>query len=92
MPRSIIKAARQLERQSIPIPATPPAISKLLTRAQVIERIKLDIAMSSLTEVAARHDISPQQLSDVCHGRASLSKKMLAKLSYKLWEYFEKVG
>lgn len=78
--------------RAIPAPAAPPSIARLLTRAQVIERIKLDMAKSSLTEVAARHEISPQQLSDLCYGRANLSKKMLAKLSYRLWEFYEKVG
>lgn len=76
--------------RAIPTVAAP-AISKLLTRAQVIERIKLDIAKSSLTEVAARHEMSPQQLSDIVYLRANLSKKALEKLFWRKWEFFEKV-
>lgn len=84
-------AAKRMEQSALTMDV-PPAISKLLTRQQVIQRIQMDIAKTSLTEQATKHGISPQQLSDICHGRANLSNTVLDKYSYRKWEYFEKVG
>jgi len=77
-----------------PVPVsgiTPPAISALKTESQVRAQLKIDCARTSLTEVASAHDISPQQLSDIIHGRANLSKLALKKLGWKLWQFYEKV-
>lgn len=68
-----------------------PSVAKLLTRAQVIEQLKVKIAKSRLSVVAAEHELSPQQLSDIIYGRANLSTKAINKLSYKLWEFYEKI-
>lgn len=85
--RSMAKAAR------IPITiAPPPPCSQLLTKSQMVSRIKSEIDQTSLTATATKYDLKPSQLSDVVYGRANLSKKMLAKLNVRMFEFYELIG
>lgn len=70
---------------------TQPSPSTLLTEEQVLASLRVQIAQSTLTEVAAKVNLKPQQLSDILHGRANLSKKALAKLRLKLWPFYERL-
>lgn len=89
------KILREAQRKAklIPVVSTlPPPCSKLLTKSQVISRIRSEIADSSLTTTAAKYDLKPSQISDAIYGRANLSKKMLAKLALRMHEFYEVLG
>ena len=76
--------------QPFPAKLAPPS-TLLLTEDQVLTSLRLQIAQSSLTEVAAKVGLKPQQLSDILHGRANLSKKALAKLKLRMWAFYERL-
>jgi len=65
---------------------------RLLTREQVIAALRQERDDHGLTATADKYDLAPQQIADVLAGRAKLSKRMVEKMSYKLHEFFEKVG
>lgn len=68
--------------------ASPPPCSQLMTKPQVIAKLRAEIEASSLTLVAQVYDISVSQLSDALRGRANLSKKMLAKMRLRMYEFY----
>lgn len=63
---------------------------RLLTRQQVLDALKQEVAATSLTETARKYQLAPQQLSDCMRGRASLSKRVLKHIRYELIEFFRK--
>ncbi len=63
----------------------------LLTRDEVLAALRREREKDGLTVVARRYKISPQQLCDCLQGRASLSKRMVKRLKYRLRELYEKV-
>jgi hypothetical protein len=69
-----------------------PNHKRLLTREQVIDRLRKEVESDGLTVTAARYELAPQQVSDVLHSRASLSRRMAEKLSYKMHVLYEKSG
>lgn len=90
--KATARARRLASTATTTMPAAPPPCSQLLTKPQIIQKLKSEIALTSLTDTAEKYHIKPQQLSDIMYGRANLSKKALAKLKWKLWEFYEKVG
>lgn len=93
----MVKVSRSRKRLS---PKTIPAVAPLPTRAaraallteeQVLTRLREEIEGESLTVVAQRYGIRVQQLSDIMYGRASLSKRVTARLRYRLVKLYEKL-
>jgi hypothetical protein len=78
-------------KPSQPQPASQPVQSGLLTRDQVMAALNAEIAASSLTEVARRYALSPQEISNVRAGRAGFSKRILARLRLRLREFYERL-
>jgi hypothetical protein len=90
-----VKQSKQPSKTSLQPPAQvipPPPCTTLLTKPQMIERIKDEIVETSLTATAQRYNLKPSQLSDVIYGRANLSKKMLAKLNVRMFEFYQLMG
>src|SRR5271168_3706037 len=90
-PRMIKRSMARAKKIPI-IPAPPPPCSQLLTKQQMVARIKDEIVENSLTATANKYDLKPSQMSDVIYGRANLSKKMLAKLGAKMFEFYQLMG
>jgi hypothetical protein len=65
---------------------------RLLTREQVIDRLRKEVESDGLTVTAARYELAPQQVSDVLRGRANLSKRMAGKLAYVMHVLYERAG
>lgn len=70
---------------------------RLLTRQQVLDALRAEVAATSLTETARKYStaqdtLAPQQVADVLAGRANLSKRMLRLLRLKLVEFYQKIG
>lgn len=70
----------------------PPPCGQLMTKVEVIARLRKEVDSQSLTRVAEGYQIKPQQLSDILYGRANLSKKVLAKINLRMWEFYQKVS
>ena len=69
----------------------PEAKPNLATRDEVMTWLREQVSLSSQKEVADLYGISPNQISDVLHGRAKLSELMLAKLRWRMLEFFERI-
>ena len=72
---------------------TPPTPKpKLLTRDQVLAHLRQERDRDGLAAVARRYGLPAQQICDCLSSppRARLSKKMIAAMSFKLWELYEK--
>ena len=65
---------------------------RLLTRVEVLAALRTERIEEGLTETARKYSIKPQQLCDVLAGRSKLSKRMAARLSLKIWTFYEKDG
>jgi hypothetical protein len=73
-------------------PTRPPSPRRLLTRDQVLMRLREERAMEGLTKTATKYQIAPQQLCDILAGRSKLSKRVAERLNYVLWTLYEKAG
>jgi hypothetical protein len=71
-------------------PPSPPLLRRLLTRDQVLMRLREERAMEGLTKTATKYQIAPQQLCDILAGRSKLSKRVAERLNYVLWTLYEK--
>lgn len=58
----------------------------------MIQKLRQMVEADSLTTTATTYKLRPQQLSDVLYGRANLSKKMLAKLNFKMFRFYQQIG
>ena len=76
---------------SQPIRTGLPLPRHLLTRAEVIQKLREERGLNGLTKTAEKYDISPQQIADILAGRAAMSKRVYTRLKYKLHEYFERL-
>lgn len=74
------------------MPDTPKPQRVLLTRDQVVDALRAEVAANGLSNTARKYTLSPQQVSDVCRGRATLTRRMWTMLRFRLHEFFEKVG
>jgi hypothetical protein len=69
-----------------------PSIPKgLLSEKQVLDALRKEVEYTSLTGTARKYCLQASQVSDVLSGRASLSKRMIARMSLKLVKFYEKV-
>jgi hypothetical protein len=74
--------------------SSSPSPRRLLTRDQVLSALRKERAFLGLTKTADKYGLRAQQICDVLSEppRAKLSKRMAERLSYKLYEMYEKVG
>lgn len=63
----------------------------LLTEQQVLDALKKEVDFTSLTAVANKYGLKASQVSDALNSRCNLSKRMVARLSYKLHKFYERV-
>lgn len=68
----------------------PTPKRKLLTREQVIDALRAEVAENGLSVTARKYELSPSQVSDVSRGTAKLSERMYTRMKYVLHELFEK--
>ena len=71
--------------------ASSPPPRRLLTRAQVLAALRREREDTGLSATARRYGISPQQLWNVLEQSAPMSKRMLRKCKYRVWEFLERV-
>ena len=64
----------------------------LLTREQVISKLREERGMAGLTATAVKYGLKVSQVCDVLSfpARKKLSKRMLERLNYLLHEFYEK--
>lgn len=73
-----------------PLPTRPPLPRHLLTRQEVLSRLREERGMLGLTKTAEKYDLKVSQVCDVLAGRAALSRRMAEKLSYVMWTLYER--
>lgn len=71
----------------------PTPKPRLLTRDQVLSCLRREREQDGLAAVARRYGVKASQICDCLSvpPRASLSKKMIAAMSFRSWELYEKV-